>query len=91
MKKIEKKKKEKIQQQDKYQEIHIKNRKAIFIDNLIGGISWGLGSVIGATIIVGILGLIIVNTKKIPFVGEIIEIVTEQIESGLDELKDSNK
>jgi len=77
----------KVELKDRYQAVELKSRKQIIIDNLIGGIAWGLGTVIGATFIVGILGIIIVNTKKIPLVGDLVKVVTEQVQNGLDKVK----
>jgi hypothetical protein len=82
---------QKIEQKDKYKEVEVKNRKSIIIDNFIGGISWGLGSVIGATIIVGILGLIIVNTKRVPIIGDAVKVIVDQVENGIKEVKDGTK
>lgn len=35
------------------------SRKQILINNFLGGLAWGLGSVIGATVVVAILGYIL--------------------------------
>lgn len=72
---------------DRAGEVYTKSRRQIMIDNFIGGLTWGLGSVIGATIVVGILGLIIVNTKHIPLIGDVVKVAVEQINNGINELK----
>lgn len=43
-------------------------KKDVFLANLIGGIAWGLGSVIGATIIVAILVWILTALGLFDFV-----------------------
>lgn len=46
-----------------------KSRKRIILDNFIGGISWGLGATIGASIILTVLGIILSKINLIPIVG----------------------
>lgn len=65
----------------KYLNIH-RSRWQIFWNNLIGGIAWGLGSVIGATIVVGILGFLLIQFRHIPFLGDLVNVITDTIESG---------
>lgn len=66
-------------QNDKSLSIY-KSRKDLFIDNLIGGISWGVGSVVGATVVIGMLGFVIAQTQSIPFLGKIVNVVTTEIQ-----------
>lgn len=45
-------------------ETHLKanmnmSRKDIIISNFLGGLSWGFGSVVGATVVIGLLGAIL--------------------------------
>ena len=80
-----------IQNKDQFSAVYLKTRKQIFIDNLIGGIAWGLGSIIGATVIIGIAGIIIVNTKKVPLVGPIVNIIQEQIRTGANDITNLGK
>lgn len=68
--------------------IYLRSRKRIFFDNLLGGIAWGLGSVIGATIIIGLLSLIFVRMQKIPLLGELVEKFALEMEEAKDETKD---
>jgi hypothetical protein len=57
-----------------------KSRKDLFIDNFIGGISWGVGSVLGATVIISIIGIVIAQTRSIPLLGNIVEVITTEIQ-----------
>jgi hypothetical protein len=64
---------------EKFTQIY-KPRRQIFLDNLVGGIAWGVGSVIGATLIIGILGIIISQTRSIPFLGQIVNLTMSEIQ-----------
>lgn len=75
---------------ERYIGVH-KDKKTIFINNLIGGIAWGVGSVIGVTLILGMLGFIFVKTEKIPIVGDFVRIVIEQVEKGQEVTNDLTK
>ena len=56
--------------------------RIIFKNNFIGGLAWGLGSVIGATVLVAILGLIISVYGDIPVLGNIITFISQAIQRG---------
>lgn len=73
---------------EKYDEVNTKSRKDIFIDNFVGGLSWGVGSIIGATIIIGVLGFIITQTRYVPIVGDVVEVVIEKIQEGRDSIEE---
>lgn len=75
----------KLNQSNRNKHVYLKGRKQIMIDNFLGGISWGLGTVIGATLIVGILGLLIVRTRTIPLIGDVIQVITTEIQLGVKE------
>ena len=69
----------------KFIKIYTRSRWKILLDNLLGGIAWGVGSVIGATIIIWIISFIFVKTQKVPLIGDIIqEIVREVNESKVE-------
>ena len=59
------------------------NKKDIMVRNFLGGLAWGLGSVIGATVIVAILVGLLSVVDFIPFIGnftaEIVEIVNSKV------------
>ncbi|MDP3988273.1 MAG: DUF5665 domain-containing protein [Candidatus Levybacteria bacterium] len=54
---------------EKYEEVGYKNRKRIFIDNLLGGIAWGLGATVGISILLAIFGIVVSKINLIPIVG----------------------
>jgi hypothetical protein len=58
-----------------------KSRLAIFIDNTIGGIGWGIGSVVGAALTVATIGFIITQSKSIPFLSSIVSIIASQVQN----------
>ena len=80
-----------IEKKDSFVSVQLKSQKRIFIDNLLGGMAWGVGSVLGATIIVGVLGLIIIETKKIPLLGNIVTIIQTEIKTGATDLNNITK
>lgn len=51
------------------QEFIYKDRKAIFINNFLGGIAWGLGATFGVTIILSILVFVLSKINLVPVVG----------------------
>lgn len=59
---------------------HLSNKRIIF-KNFIGGIAWGVGSIIGATLIVAFLLGILQFINFIPFVGDFVTQVVEYVES----------
>ncbi|HYD35226.1 MAG TPA: DUF5665 domain-containing protein [Vitreimonas sp.] len=56
-----------------------RSRRDLFIDNLVGGVAWGFGSVMGATVIVAIILLILAQVQTLPFVGNVVRIVIEEV------------
>jgi chromate transport protein ChrA len=64
----------------KHQYVH-RSRRVMMFNNFLGGIAWGVGSVIGATIVISILASLIVYFRDVPYVGEVIESIDQDIES----------
>ncbi|MDP4009167.1 MAG: DUF5665 domain-containing protein [bacterium] len=52
-------------------------RKALLY-NFLGGMAWGLGVVLGATILMGTLLFLFDLLGEVPFIGSIIESIIEQ-------------
>ena len=73
---------EEIQNQDRHLFASNKTRKQIFTDNFIGGLSWGIGSILGATIIVGVFGILITRSRNIPLIGDVVQVVIDEINQG---------
>jgi hypothetical protein len=69
---------------DKFDHVHTKPRRRIFVDNLLGGLAWGVGSILGATIIIGVLGLVITRSRNIPLIGDVVQIILDEIQQGRD-------
>lgn len=57
-----------------------RSRRKIMIDNFLGGISWGVGSAVGATLVVSILALLLAQSTQLPLVGKIVESVMTEVE-----------
>ena len=57
-------------------------RKSIIINNFIGGIAWAVGSTIGITVMVALIGYVIGKINLIPVIGnwasEVTQIVIEK-------------
>lgn len=56
-----------------------KSRGHIILDNFLGGLAWGVGTVIGASVIVGILALLLSKINLIPGIGTFIAQVIESV------------
>ncbi len=73
---------EEHQAANKFAYVDAKSRRRIFVDNLVGGIAWGVGSIIGATIIIGAFGLLVSRSRYIPLVGDVVQVILEEIQQG---------
>jgi len=51
-----------------YENVH-HSRKAIFINNFIGGIAWSFGATLGFSILITLLGFLAGKINIIPFFG----------------------
>lgn len=61
---------------------YYKNRKKIYYLNLVRGIWFGFGSVLGGTIVITLLLWVLSFFQQIPFLTDIIENVQRSIDSG---------
>ncbi|MDQ3008406.1 MAG: DUF5665 domain-containing protein [bacterium] len=57
-----------------------RSRKRLFIDNFIGGIAWGVGSVLGVTVIIAIVAYLLTQAQDLPYIGSWIGDLLYQIE-----------
>lgn len=53
----------------------------VIMNNLLGGIAWGFGTVVGATIVVGIIAWALSQLGFLPLVGETLATLQDTIES----------
>ncbi|MDP2720400.1 MAG: DUF5665 domain-containing protein [bacterium] len=60
--------------------IHISTWKVI-LNNFLGGLAWGLGTVLGATVIVAVLIILVSKLHSIPFIGDFIGNILQSIPS----------
>ncbi|PIY16876.1 hypothetical protein COZ14_04750 [Candidatus Dojkabacteria bacterium CG_4_10_14_3_um_filter_Dojkabacteria_WS6_41_9] len=49
-----------------------KTKSKLFTDNLVAGIGWGMGTVLGALVLVTFLGMIASKVQTIPIIGEFV-------------------
>jgi hypothetical protein len=55
-------------------------KRDIFMGNLIGGVAWGVGSVLGATIVVAIIISLLRTINFVPVIGSFVGGVLDQVE-----------
>lgn len=57
-----------------------RSRREIFFNNFLGGIGWSLGTLVGAVIIVGIIGFLLSRVNLVPLIGSwLAQIIQEAI------------
>ena len=59
--------------------IHISTGKVI-LNNLLGGLAWGFGTVLGATVVVGIVIFILSKLNTIPIIGDFFSNILQGIQ-----------
>ncbi len=67
-------------------ETHLKaqgnlTRKQVMINNFLGGLAWGLGTVIGATVVVAILISVLKTVNFVPVVGGFVSDILQSVET----------
>ena len=55
------------------------NRKTIFLNNLIGGVGWSFGAILGTALLLGLLTLIAKNVNLVPIIGDFISNLIDYI------------
>ncbi|MBU0708346.1 hypothetical protein KJ596_01180 [Patescibacteria group bacterium] len=55
-------------------------------NNFIGGLAWGFGTVIGATVLIGLLGFLIGTYGDIPVLGKLIQVVSRIAREGTSQI-----
>ena len=62
--------------------IHVPTGR-IIINNFFGGLAWGVGTVLGATVIVGLIVLVLSKLNSVPIIGDFFSGILQQIQSGV--------
>lgn len=57
-----------------------KSKRKIFFENMLGGLGWGIGSVIGASLVVIVVGFIVVHVRAVPLIGEFVYNIIAEVE-----------
>lgn len=55
------------------------SKREIFVNNLIGGIAWGLGATVGISLLLTILGLFLHYINFVPFIGSYITSIVDYV------------
>lgn len=55
----------------KYENV-TQNKKKIFVNNLIGGLAWGIGATLGLAFLVTALGLVAHHINLVPIIGNFV-------------------
>ena len=64
--------------EEKYEQVK-RSKKEIFLNNIIGGIAWGIGVTIGLTLLIALLGFLANQINLVPVVGGFISEVIKFI------------
>ena len=70
--------------EEKYEQVK-RSKKEIFLNNIIGGIAWGIGVTIGLTLLIALLGFLANQINLVPVVGGFIsEVIKFILSKNLD-------
>lgn len=64
---------------DKKYESVTKKRREIFMNNLLGGLAWGIGATIGLSLLIAFLGIAVHYVNLVPLIGNFVSEVIEFI------------
>ncbi|MBP9758839.1 hypothetical protein KBD45_04020 [Candidatus Dojkabacteria bacterium] len=68
---------------DRYDDVK-RSRKEIIFNNFIGGVSWAIGTIVGAGLFLAILGLVITKLENVDLIGPLVMTIMEKVEEGKD-------
>lgn len=60
-----------------------RTKRQMMLANLLGGMSWGVGSVIGATLVVAIILFLLNTLGGLPIIGSYIQDIADSVSSGM--------
>lgn len=60
-----------------------RSKGQLFLANFLGGLAWGLGSVLGATLIVALMLFLLNALGGLPLIGDYITDIAESISQGM--------
>ena len=61
-----------------YTKIHLSTGKMI-VNNFLGGLAWGFGTVLGATIVAALVLFILSKLDTVPVIGDFISRILDQV------------
>jgi len=62
-----------------YQKVRLPRRE-IILNNFLGGLFWGLGTVTGGVVIIGLIGYLLTILGAIPLIGDFIAKIIREVQ-----------
>lgn len=57
-----------------------KTKWRLFSDNLVGGIGWGIGTILGASALLVLFSFFVARVQTIPYLGEFVYNVVREVQ-----------
>lgn len=64
-----------------YMRVYISTAK-VLLNNFLGGLAWGFGTVLGATVVVALVLFMLSKLDTVPIIGDFINNILEEIQQG---------
>lgn len=61
--------------------VHISTGRIVF-NNFLGGLAWGFGTVLGATVVVGLVVILLSKLNSVPIIGNFFSSILQAIQQG---------
>lgn len=58
-----------------------KTLRRIFVENFVGGTAWGLGILVGASLVIAVASLVLAQVRTVPIIGKFIYSVQQEVEN----------
>ncbi len=62
---------------DHHYDIH-RSRKKMLLDNFMGGIAWGFGTVVGGTLVILLIGYMLSKIELVPIIGDWVHAIIQE-------------
>lgn len=68
-----------MEKYEKHQMVE-KSKKDIMLNNFLGGIAWGVGIMLGATVVIGLIALVLQQMSWVPIIGDTFLAISQYIQ-----------